>query len=180
VQCFAIDPGVAGGAVLRDERAGVLACYGWRVMKRKTGDVLKLTAHVGNECREYVVDAGRYGDVSAIFRADLMGLTRDYVLVVEGQFVGPKNVKAGLEIAFKAGVLAGCVMPDASRLVRPVPSAWRKDMYRDYRAIKGTDQFKQRAVEWSRANGSRLWTLQEFPDTCEADVMSAWGLQVCG
>lgn len=180
MQCLAIDPGTDGGAVLRDEKHGVLACYGWKKFKRKAGAIIKLTAHVGNECREYEVPANGYAEIGAIIRADVLKLTRDFVVVVEGQFVGGKNVNSGLEISFKAGLLAAGVLPHARRWWRVKPQVWRKHMYRDYSALKGTDAFKARAVWWSRVAGSQLWTLAGWHDTCEADVMSAYGLQVAG
>ena len=180
MQCLAIDPGIEGGAVLRDEKHGVIACYGWKKLKRKAGTIIKLTAHVGNECREYELPDDGHAQIGAILRVDVLGLTSDFVLVVEGQFVGGKNVNAGLEISFKAGLLAAGVMPHAARWWRVKPQVWRKYMYRDYSALKGRDAFKARAKQWSRDSGSQLWTLAEWHDTCEADVMSDYGLLVAG
>jgi hypothetical protein len=168
-----LDPGKQGGAVLLGDAGRPVACWAWHPLKRKSGDVFRLTEAHGPS-----LESPTIAGVGSLLNVAVCELTHGETLhlAVEGQYVDRRRlgtVPTTLELARVAGWLSAGLVQRAASVAYPLASQWRP-------AVLGlsayaTSEASERAalLRWRT-----LWRgdLADDPHVAEACAIGAWAV----
>lgn len=168
-----VDPGHVGGACLLGAAGRPVACWAWHRLKRKSGDVYRLT-----EANGPVIETPHIAGVGALLCLAVCELTHGETLhlAVEGQYVDrrkPGTIPATLELARVAGWLTAGLAQRAADVVTPLASQWRPAVLGCSAFVTSREAEAKALLRWRT-----LWRepLADDPHCAEAAAIGAWAL----
>lgn len=169
-----VDPGHTGGAVLLGDAGRPVACWAWRKLKRKGGDVYRLDEANGPS-QEVATIAG----VGALLDQAVAEITREPLhLAVEGLFVPPggrfaASVPTAIELARTVGWLTAGLIQRAASVVMPKASDWRPVVLGCRNRAPSDEAERLALIRWRT-----LWSgpLADDPHVAEAAGIGAWAV----
>ena len=159
-----IDPGYQAGAAVITDCDGVVACWRWKLRRRKAGPIYTVTTQDGTE-REL----STLSQIGEEIKQTINGA--EYLLVVEDLFGRGRTLQ---RLAESAGEVMGPLRADAFGVpIRPGASTWRPQVLGISPRTKA-DAAEQAAITWAqRVRG--LDRLASCGHVCEAVAIAAWG-----